>query len=61
MSHDPKQNEEPGIVEQELEDQTVAEETDPGNPGKRPDADTDELVEEWGEDSFPASDPPANY
>ena len=58
MSQDPKQNEEPGAVEQELEDQTLAEETD---PGKRPEADTDELVEEWGEDSFPASDPPANY
>lgn len=21
----------------------------------------DELVEEWGEESFPASDPPSNY
>lgn len=34
---------------------------DTSDVGKRDEADTDELVEEWGEESFPASDPPANY
>lgn len=42
-------------------DQDPAKQEDTSNAGKRDEADSDELVEEWGEDSFPASDPPANY
>lgn len=40
-----------------------AEETDPGHvqPGKGDKASEEELVEEFEEESFPASDPPANY
>lgn len=42
-------------------EQDPAKQEDTSDIGKRDGADRDELVEEWGEDSFPASDPPANY
>ncbi|AJE32828.1 MAG: hypothetical protein GX859_10685 [Corynebacterium humireducens] len=53
----------------DLDDTRFAEETDPGhpdntdteNPGKGDKASEEELVEQFEEESFPASDPPANY
>lgn len=33
----------------------------PENPGKENREQKQELAEEWGQESFPASDPPANY
>ncbi|AJK68509.1 hypothetical protein [Corynebacterium marinum] len=33
----------------------------PENPGKESPEQKQELAEEWGQESFPASDPPANY
>ncbi|WP_165858016.1 hypothetical protein [Corynebacterium alimapuense] len=33
----------------------------PDTPGKDTAEQEGELVEEWGQESFPASDPPANY
>ncbi|MDO5668660.1 MAG: hypothetical protein Q4G50_01525 [Corynebacterium sp.] len=42
----------------DLDDTRFAEET---NPGKRDEASEEELVEQFEEESFPASDPPANY
>ncbi|AKK08400.1 hypothetical protein HCH15_00250 [Corynebacterium testudinoris] len=33
----------------------------PENIGKSSEELRDELPEEWGQESFPASDPPANY
>ncbi len=51
---DPKQN-------PDLDDTRFAEETDPDNPGKRDEASQEDLVEQFEKESFPASDPPANY
>ena len=45
----------------DLDDTRFAEETDPDNPGKRDEASQEDLVEQFEEESFPASDPPANY
>ncbi|GAB3649759.1 hypothetical protein [Corynebacterium nasicanis] len=53
MSNDPQNP--------DLDDTRFAEETDPGNPGKRDGASEEDLVEEFEKESFPASDPPANY
>lgn len=51
----------PDAVRENDEDQ-VAQDTGsyPGEGAKGPEND-EELVDEWGEDSFPSSDPPANY
>lgn len=48
----------------DLDDTRFAEETDPGHPvepSKGDPASEEELVEEFEDESFPASDPPANY
>lgn len=51
----------PDFENPDLGDTGFAEETDPGNPGKREDASEEDLVEQFEKESFPASDPPANY
>lgn len=62
MNTDPKTPDRPDLPGlPDLDDTRFAEETDPDNPGKRDEASQEDLVEQFEEESFPASDPPANY
>lgn len=62
MINDPQRPDNPA-ENPDIDDTRFAEETDPGHvqPGKGDKASEEELVEEFEEESFPASDPPANY
>ena len=55
MTQKPRENLEP---QENSDDAQVREDQE---KRRRAHDDNDGLVEEWGEESFPASDPPSNY
>lgn len=61
----PEQTPEEKAAAEPRSDSAGQEDQNPSNPSSGPDSggptDDDELVDEWTDESFPGSDPPANY